>query len=125
MRTFSLVAAVVAAGWDSGPKMDDTMNQMPAAQDYPAGPYGYVQGSVIENIVFLGKNSENDLNAADYASMSMKQVALADFHRDTNVKYIVLSGVAGWCGPCNAEQADVPALMDKYVPKGFRFFEAM
>jgi hypothetical protein len=112
-------------GCDSGPPTDDTPNQMVQSSNYPPGPYGYVQGSVIENIQFLGKNADDNVNAPSYSQMMMQPVQLADYHNDSSTKYVVLSGVAGWCSPCNQEQSQMPNLQNTFMPKGFRFFEAM
>jgi hypothetical protein len=102
---------------------------------YPAGPYGYAMGSVIEDTKFLGKTDPGGAaGTADYSGLPMKEVWLHDYHDDPNVKLLVLSGVAGWCRPCNDEQdgfspegriTSVPAMQAKYEPMGVRFFEAM
>ncbi len=113
-------------GCSNAPHVDDTPNQMNQAGTYPAGPYGYVQGSVIENIKFIGKEDPaGPTGMATYDGLALKPVSLADYHTDSTVKYVVMSGVAGWCGPCNDEQKTVPDLQTTYQPKGFRFFEAM
>src|SRR5262245_20522599 len=109
--TLVLVGLGVGLAGCSGSNKDDTPNQMAQASSYPAGPYGYLQGSVIQNITFLGKNASNDLTAPAYDSMKMEEISLSDFHSDPSVKYVVLSGVAGWCGPCNAEQDQMPDVM--------------
>jgi thiol-disulfide isomerase/thioredoxin len=119
---FVLALGLVGCGQHVDPTMNQQMNQ---AADYPPGPYGYVTGSVIQNIDFVGKNATGDTTATDYRTLPMQNVSLADFHNDPSVKYVVLSGVAGWCGPCNDEQKQVPTLQATYQPKGFRFFEAM
>jgi hypothetical protein len=100
--------------------------------NYPAGPYGYVQGSIIEDIMFRGKEDPNGADGtATYDTMPLATKTLADYHNDPAVRYLVLSGVAGWCGPCNDEQRTtathpgVPALQSKYQPNGFRFLEAL
>ena len=123
--TIALGFAFVLAAGCSGPLVDDTPNQMPNAVNYPKGPYGYVQGSTIQNIHFVGKNEMGDQNAGAYSGISMMPVQLADFYNDSSTKYVALSGVAGWCSPCNQEQAEVPNLQAKYEPMGVKFFEAM
>jgi hypothetical protein len=121
--TLVLAIALGMFGCDAAPKVDDTPNQASQAGTYPAGPYGYVQGSVIENIKFLGKVDPTGSSA--YDGLPMKDLSMADYHGDSTVKYVVLSGVAGWCAPCNDEQKQVPAMQAMYEPKGFRFFEAL
>src|SRR4051794_34905652 len=97
----SLLVVLGAFGCSSGPKIDNTPNQENPQSDYPPGPYGYVQGSTMENITFVGKaDPAGAKGEASYASLAMASVSLADFHRDPTVKYVVLSGVARWCGPC-------------------------
>lgn len=111
-----------------GGKTDPTMNRMNmmGAQNYPPGPYGYAQGTVIENINFLAKaDPAGASGSADYAQLPLQALSLADLHNDPSVKLIVLSGVAGWCGPCNQEQSEVPADQAKYEPMGVKFLEGM
>ena len=52
-------------------------------------------------------------------------VDFGNFHNDANARYLFLSGSAGWCGPCNAEQPSVKAAQTKYEPKGVRFLEVL
>src|SRR5262249_8157121 len=111
---------------------DDTVNQTAGGgttaggANYPSGPYGYVKGSVIENISFSGKlDPAGAAGTATYSALPMAPVSLSDYHADANVKYVVLSGVAGWCPPCNDEQTQVPAMQQKYEPQGVRFLEAL
>ena len=128
MRTSVLISLFFAVGCTGNVMhIDNTPNQQMQAEDvnYPPGPYGYTQGSIIQDIVFLGKAAASPTDNTAYASLPMKRISLGDYHNDTSVKYVVMSGVAGWCGPCNNEQAFVPDLQTKYEPKGFKFFEAM
>ncbi len=129
MRNIVFVVAIGAlAGCSSGPKVDDTMNigGGDQAQNYPAGPYGYVQGSIIENIKFITKEDPAGASgSADYSTLQLQAKSLADYHNDPTVKYLVLSGVAGWCAPCNDEQKNVGTLQAQYQPTGVRFLEAM
>lgn len=127
MRTSILISLFLVGCSGGGTHIDNTPNQQMMAEDvnYPPGPYGYTQGSIIQDIVFLGKAAAGLNDNTPYAALPMKRMSLGDYHNDSAVKYVVLSGVAGWCGPCNNEQAFVPDLQMKYEPKGFRFFEAM
>jgi hypothetical protein len=124
MRISISLCLIALAGCNAPPRVDPTPNQMLAAEDanYPAGPYGYWQGSTIQDIVFLGKHFDS---SANYTQIPMQRISLGDFHNDTTVKFLVLSGVAGWCPPCNNEQMSVPTIQAKYQPMGYRFFEAM
>jgi hypothetical protein len=123
----AIVASLVLVGCGEVKHVDDTMNQqMNADPNYPPGPYGYVQGSTIQDIRFSGKVDPNGAGgSASYADLQMQPIALGDYHSDPNVKLLVLSGVAGWCQPCNGEQYYTRMLQPKYEPQGVRFFEAM
>jgi thiol-disulfide isomerase/thioredoxin len=129
MRKISILSfclSLGAFGCSNAPHVDTTPNQMEEGQDYPAGPYGYVTGSVMQNIKFLGKNDPaGTAGKMAYSDLALSPISLADYHKDPAVKYVVLSGVAGWCGPCNDEQPSVVAAAAKYEPLGFRFFEAL
>src|SRR5207253_1023179 len=77
---------------------------------YPAGPYGYTKHAVIANLNFLVKEDPL-LSAGDanYAGLDPVQRTLADYFNDTSVSWLVLTGAAGWCGPCREEAQTVPA----------------
>jgi hypothetical protein len=119
--------ALAMVGCSAGTHIDDTPNQQnPANVNYVAGPYGYTQGSVIQNIQFVGKvDPDGAAGMANYGALTMAPISLAAYHDDPKVKFLFISGVARWCAPCNAEQADVPAMQAKYEPKGFRFLETL
>jgi len=105
----------------------------PAVKPYPAGPYGFSKGSVVENYKFDGyANSQK-------VSNSLQQIELADFYNPTgNATYdasspfpvgspkptIILIDVASvWCGPCNQEAGTVlPKKHALYAPCGGEFF---
>ena len=130
MRKISVLSFCLSLGvfgCSNAPHVDTTPNQMAEGQDYPPGPYGYVTGTVMQNIKFLGKSDPAGATAGamDYSTLPLAPVSLGDFHKDPNVKYVVLSGVAGWCTPCNDEQPTVVAASKKYEALGFRFFEAL
>jgi hypothetical protein len=94
--------------------------------DYVAGPYGYVEGATIENIRFQAKwDPAGAKGSAKYNQLPLTALTLADLHKDPNVKYLVIAGVAGWCVPCGDEQAGMPGLQAKYEPRGMRFLEPM
>ena len=97
-----------------------------ASGDYVAGPFGYVEGATIENIAFEAKWDPAGVQGqSSYDQLTLAPLSFGDLHRDATVKYIVVQGVAGWCVPCNDEQATVPALQAKYQPRGVRFIEVM
>jgi hypothetical protein len=123
----SLLLALGVFGCSNEPKVDDTPNQVSPNNDYPPGPYGYVEGSVMENVNFVGKLDPQGpvAGASEYDALPMANLALAELRRDPAVRFIVLSGVARWCGPCNAEQKSVRAAAAQFHDAGFRFLEAL
>ena len=128
MRTTILATAALAMFGCSAPQhTDDTPNQQnPANVNYVGGPYGYTQGSVIQNIQFTGKvDPQGAAGTANYGALTMAPISLASYHNDPNVKFLFISGVARWCAPCNDEQTQVPTIQAKYEPKGVRFLETL
>lgn len=127
LAIFSSVALFALVACDPGPRMD-LANRMAddQAQNYPAAPYGYQVGAVIQNIKFVGKaDPDGAAGTATYDTLPMKAFALSDFYGSPDVKLLVVSGVAGWCGPCNEEQFEVPDLQAKYEPLGVRWVEGL
>ncbi len=129
LSVFAAVGLLGACGGSTAKLVDTTMNQTgdkSSAQKYPTGPFGYAQGSIIENISFLGKvDPAGASGTGNYSSLALQTVSLGDFYNDATVKFVMMSGVAGWCGPCNQEQSQVPAAQKTYEPMGVKFFEAM
>jgi thiol-disulfide isomerase/thioredoxin len=126
MRTLAASILLLAVGCNGGPKIDDTPNQTGEELNYVPGPYGYGKGSVIENLKFIAKwDPAGAAGTATYDQLPLKPLSLADFYNDKAVKYVVVSGNAGWCPPCNEEQKYVPGWQSKYEPKGFRFVQGL
>jgi hypothetical protein len=102
----------------SGPT-DPTMNRpdpTPLDPNYPVGPYGYVEGSTVEDYKFVGKTP----SGGDYASAAVRDLYLGEFHDDASVKALLIVGAAVWCGPCNQEAPAVEALASSRHSDGFR-----
>jgi hypothetical protein len=95
----------------------------PSPKPYPPGPYGSATGSVIANLSFMGKSDPG--GAADYTSLPMAAIALADYHNDPSVTYLVLLGEAAWCVPCKDQQSRVPGWAARYASKQVRFLEVL
>src|SRR5262245_16138527 len=112
MRVFfpSLLALLVGCG--SAPGVDNTPTQvgtMNTTVNYPKGPFGWAEGSVMENLLLSGKKDPAGMNGtAVYKDLKMQEISLADYFNDPAVKYVFLSGEAFWCKPCNDEQAEIP-----------------
>jgi len=108
--------------------VDDTANRQPAAQGlaYPAGPYGYTEGQIMQNIDFVGKvDPAGAAGTADYDTLPLQKVSLADYYGKSDVKLILLTGAAGWCYYCNEEAKDVPALQAEFESQGVRFITGL
>ncbi len=98
---------------------DGTPNQMTPTNvdpNYPAGPYGYVEGSTVENYKFVGKIPV----AGDYTGQAVRDLYLGEFHDDASAKALLIVGAAVWCGPCNDEAPIVEQLAIDRASQGFR-----
>lgn len=116
---FVVVAWLALAG--CGAPTDPTPNRAPPpSADYPAGPYGYGQGTTIANLSFLGKQSPT---AVDYSSLPMNAIALADVRRSS--KLILIDGAARWCTPCNQDQPAMRSIEANYADKGVATMEVL
>jgi thiol-disulfide isomerase/thioredoxin len=121
-----LVAGIVAvvfvvAAMGCGAPTDPTPNRAPpAGADYPAGPYGYGQGTTMANLSFLGKQSPT---ATDYTPLPMQPITLADVRKTS--KLIFIDGAARWCTPCNQDQPAVRAIEANYADKGVTTMEVL
>jgi hypothetical protein len=86
---------------------------------YPAGPYGYDVGSVIEPSSFTGRKSGVPAANAPY-----DKIALADYYamRNSGKRYLVLNVAAFWCTNCADEAKDIQKnYLPKYGAKGVEF----
>lgn len=116
VRSASLLSAMTLIA--CGAPVDNTQNQMqdPAALNYPAGPYGYVEGSTVADYKFLGKVPAN----GDYAALPMRDLNLREFHADPAVKLLLIEGSANWCYFCNEEAPDIEQLSRDHYAEGYR-----
>lgn len=86
---------------------NDTGDYTPPA-DYPAGPYGVQQDSIIADIGFNGVDNPNKFLSGHSASdinSALTTVHLSAFRHKTPV--LLLTASAGWCEYCNMEEADI------------------
>jgi thiol-disulfide isomerase/thioredoxin len=101
---------------------------VPTEGNYPLGPYGYAKGSVIANLQFQAKiDPMGAAGTAAYANLDPQTVNLSDYFQDNNpdVGWLVLTGAAGWCGPCREEAQKMPADSLKWEPMGVRFLTVL
>jgi hypothetical protein len=122
-----LLASSVFALIGCVPLVDHTPNRDPAASNdavgYPAGPYGYKEGRIIENLVFSGKVPS--MAGTSYMTLPMQQITLNDFRTDPTVKLVLLVGSARWCVPCNEEQPIMKMLGEMYRAQGVQQFDVL
>jgi thiol-disulfide isomerase/thioredoxin len=108
---------------------EDPMNRGMLPTDnvnYPLGPYGYAKKSVMANISFLAKTDpDGAVGVANYAGLEPQYISMADYHNDPNVGWLVLTGAAGWCGPCREEARTLPTVSKKWEPMGVRFLTVL
>ncbi|HWE30138.1 MAG TPA: redoxin family protein [Polyangia bacterium] len=118
------LAAVILGGLFAigcGPPTDPTPNRAPpTGADYPAGPYGYGQGTTIANLEFIGKQSPT---ATDYSLLPMQPISLADVRANSTL--ILIDGAARWCTPCNRDQPEMRNIEATYAPKGVTTMEVL
>ena len=94
--------------------------------EYPPGPYGFSQGSVIANLEFKGWH---DPVAAGYDPANFETVRLSDFYDPSGetTKLILNNASAVWCSVCRAEyqhMRDV-GIYATYKPKGVQLIGAL
>ncbi len=115
MRLFTTLAVAVALGACGGiekqatpPKTNpingDTGSYTPPA-DYPAGPYGYTEGSTITDLGFVARVDASLKGSETIESYPAQNVHLSDFR--SNFKVLIINASAGWCPNCMNEQPDL------------------
>jgi hypothetical protein len=74
---------------------------------YPNGPYGFVQGSVVPNMDFLGWASPSDTG---YDLERIESIHLGQFYDpdgDKGIELLMVNASAVWCTVCQAEFLDL------------------
>jgi thiol-disulfide isomerase/thioredoxin len=122
-----LLVCLFAVGCGGKP-VDNTMNrsQVPIDATYPKGPYGYARNSVIFDLQLNGKTDPmGAAGTASYYGLTAEDFTLGKFHDDPAVGFVVITGAAGWCGPCREEASEVAKIAPKWEAKGVRFVTAL
>jgi thiol-disulfide isomerase/thioredoxin len=89
---------------------------------YPCGPYGLTQGTVIANLSLPGKRDLNgDGSPVDDPPQTLQ---LSDYFHNQAQRGVVLSLAAEWCVPCRNEQPTLLSLYDRYK-SSLGFLEAV
>jgi hypothetical protein len=128
MRT-KLLSVLAVLSMAACSQTDSTSNRQggDTPADYPAGPYGYVQGSIMGDLEFIGKLPPAGATASDslFHNLDAQPVALHDFRKEEGVKFLYIVGAARWCHPCNDEQPGVRDLIATYGNKGVKLVEIL
>lgn len=129
----SLGLAVSACG-SPGSTVDPNQNTTKDAGDhnacdptvYPCGPYGYGQGSVIENLQLTGQRDDNMDRVVDSGD-TIKPINLADYFQNKNYTVLFVGVAAEWCNPCKIEQPGLVQMYKDYQAAGGKvgFLEAL
>src|SRR5437870_4400789 len=101
MKRYGLSVALVllaACGGTSPPIVPEEKaksgNDHTMQVDYPKGPYGYTQGSTIENLSLPGQIDENG-DGAITAADTVKSLRLSDYYANKKVKALFVGVAAG------------------------------
>lgn len=108
LALFVFAAGVVACG-GSGSSGNPDGNTMRG--EYPVGPYGLTEGSVIEPISFLLPDS--------------MPRTLEDVWDDPSKKILLMTTSAGWCTACIEEQPKLKEFQEKYGAAGLYIIVAL
>ncbi len=120
MRNFLLAAFALVSTVSVGcsAPVDNTQNrgEQQSNLNYPAGPYGYIEGSTIDDYKFLGKMPKD----GDYAGVKMDNLYLDQYYNDKKTKLLLIEGSANWCYYCNQEAPSIEKLSTEHKDAGFR-----
>lgn len=105
--TMLLAAALL---WSCG-GLDNEVGGPSDRSEYPSGPYGVVEGRVVEDLSFV------DMDGTPFT--------LGDVFANEKNRVLLLTSVAGWCQPCIQEQPQLAALQREFGPRGLVVVGAM
>ena len=115
MRLAISILVLAAAAGCSAPT-DPTPNRpVPSNGDYPPGPYGYGQGTIMDDLLFEGKSSPT---AVDYSTLVMQPIPMSMVRQTPGAKLILIEGGAQWCPNCNVDQPDMRSIESTYASQG-------
>src|SRR6185312_11491972 len=124
--TMSRRGRVIDVGGKSCASRSQRSSQSPSSSapsangDYPPGPYGYGQGTIMANLNFVGKQSPMNV---DYTTLPMQPIDMATVRQ--NAKLILIDGAARWCTPCNRDQPNMRQIEQDYASKGVVTMEVL
>jgi hypothetical protein len=86
---------------------------------YPAGPYGYVKGEVLPDVVLPGKL----IAPGSAAEWTDPQTVSFGSLRDPGTRFLLVETVGVWCPDCSGDQPPMLALERDYAARGVRGVE--
>jgi hypothetical protein len=121
---------------ENAPKFKAGQGQEPATDEiYPAGPYGFSEGSLLPNLQFLsypdsvGRPGEIRVTKlSDFYNPTGEDVfsEATPWYTGAKPRAIVLLISAVWCGPCRNEAANIlPGEYEHWKPQGGHFFAVL
>lgn len=125
MRAWPIAISLALLGCGSTPNNMPDAGCATAAQ-YPCGPYGASQGSVIADLALSGKRDDN--MSGSPADDAVRPISFADYYKDKDARVLVVLTAAEWCGPCKAEQPSLVSLYQGYqgsAPGQVAFLESI
>lgn len=89
-------------------------------EQYPEPPYGFVKGSTVPNLDFLGWYAPSD---AGYDTTQVENIDLGQFYDptgDKGIELLMVNASAVWCSVCQAEFLDLKqsGTYDTLRPRG-------
>jgi thiol-disulfide isomerase/thioredoxin len=111
MKNIALLALLAASLGACGSTIEPDPGAEVPRDVYPSGPYGTKVGTIIEKLSF---------QAVDGSTYGLGEV-----FADPQNRVLLLSSVAGWCGPCVQEQEKLSALHHTKGDKGLVVMAAM
>ncbi len=124
---FALLAVIGCGSPQSIDPVETTKDEPTTnAVKYPAGPYGYYQGSIVANLTLTGQRDTNKSGVIDTGD-TITPIHLSDYYNDGKTKVLVVMVAAEWCGPCKAEQPGLVQMWNGYGGHDgeVQFLEAM
>ncbi len=106
LSVLALAVALVGCG-----STEDGSGAPGDRSQYPAGPYGKTEGSVIANLEF---------QKADGSPFSLR-----DVQADEKNRVLLVTTTAGWCTACREEQPKLKQLHSEYAGRGLVIVAAM
>ncbi len=94
------------------PATDETSQGDVDPGDYPAGPYGTKEGTIVANHSFFNPETGEDISFGDLRDAGEKQLLF------------VTSG-AGWCSACKQEAVELKADYDEFGPQGLEIWSTL